>query len=276
MSGTVITQGSVVSVTPAAKRKHRGRPEQGKAPLLEVEESAPEATVHSLSLEELQGMQKDFRRHEGESLTTWLLRCWDNRADGLDLQGREAMQLASLAREGGIDKAIGGKKETQSLWMQILSAVKSRYPFKGDIVCRSNKWTTTEKGIKYLREMAVQEIIHSNPQTIVDPDEAPSTRPLLWKFLQSAPSTYAHSLAIFTLVQKDRAVTVGEVANKLRQLEDSISSSLQACVSAVEKLTEKSFWMEDRFNSLPALARATAIRRRRPFVGSVREKWNTP
>jgi len=30
----------------------------------------------------------------------------DNRAGSLDLEGREAKQLGSLSREGGIDKAI--------------------------------------------------------------------------------------------------------------------------------------------------------------------------
>jgi len=56
-----------------------------------------------------------------------------------------------------------------------LWAVRSRYPSKSDIICRLSKWTTMEKGIKYLRELAVQEIIHSDPQTIVNPDEVPST-----------------------------------------------------------------------------------------------------
>jgi len=58
-------------------------------------------------------MKKDFSRHEGESLTTWLL---DSRAHSLDLESREAMQLGSLSGEGGVDKAIGKKTETQSLW----------------------------------------------------------------------------------------------------------------------------------------------------------------
>ena len=72
-------------------------------------------------------MQKDFTRHPGEHIITWLLRCWDNGADGHDLEGREAKQLGSLAREGGIDKAIAKEKRSLSLWRRLLAAVKERF-----------------------------------------------------------------------------------------------------------------------------------------------------
>ena len=57
----------------------------------------------------LKDMQKDFSCHPGEHIVTWLLRCWDNGASSLELEGKEAKQLGSLAREGGIDKTIGKK-----------------------------------------------------------------------------------------------------------------------------------------------------------------------
>jgi len=72
-----------------------------------------------------------------------------------------------------------------------------------------------EKGIKYLRELAVGEIIHSDTQRVVDNDEVPYTLALLQKVVQSAPSTYACSLAIFKFTQDEEAVTVGEVADKM-------------------------------------------------------------
>jgi len=50
------------------------------------------------------------------SLTTWLVWCWDNRADSLDLDSTEVMQLELLDRDGGIDKAIRERAENQSLW----------------------------------------------------------------------------------------------------------------------------------------------------------------
>jgi len=101
-------------------------------------------------------MKKDFSCYEGESLTTCLIRCSDKGTDSLHLDGREAMSLRSLARAGGFDKATGKKNETRSLWRWLLSAVKSKYHFKSDTVCCSGKWTTMKKGIKHLRELAVQ------------------------------------------------------------------------------------------------------------------------
>jgi len=61
-------------------------------------------------------MWKDFSQHTGNHIVNWLLRCWDNRASSLELEGREAKQLGFLAREGGIDKAIGKKTQALSLW----------------------------------------------------------------------------------------------------------------------------------------------------------------
>ena len=68
----------------------------------------------SLSLSELRDMRKDLSRHPGKHIVTWLLQCWDNGASRLELKGREAKQLGSLAREGGIDKAIGEKKKSSA------------------------------------------------------------------------------------------------------------------------------------------------------------------
>jgi len=58
-------------------------------------------------------MRKDFRHHPGEHIVTWMLRCWDNGASTLELESREAKQLGSLARDGGIGKAIGKKAQDQ-------------------------------------------------------------------------------------------------------------------------------------------------------------------
>ncbi|GAB0180244.1 hypothetical protein GRJ2_000489700 [Grus japonensis] len=89
-------------------------------------------------------------------------RCWDNGASSLELEGREAKQLGSLSREGGIDKVIGKKTQALSLWRQLLSGVKERYPFSEDDVCWPGKWTTIERGIQYLRELAMQQMIYYN------------------------------------------------------------------------------------------------------------------
>jgi len=162
-------------------------------------------------------------------------------------------------------------------------AVRSSYPCKHDIICHLNKWTTMEKGIKYLTELAVREIIQSDPPTTVNPDEVPYTRPLLQKVMQCVPLTCVHLLAIMNLIQDDETETVGEVATKWRRLEHSVSSPLQACVSAVEKMTKttekkehrlqkilhKLSTMDDKLNFLCTGAHVRATRRRCLFVGSV-------
>ncbi|KAK4824540.1 hypothetical protein QYF61_016144 [Mycteria americana] len=52
----------------------------------------------------------------GEHVVTWLLRCCDNGASSLELEGKEAKQLGSLSREGGIDKEIAIGAPALSLW----------------------------------------------------------------------------------------------------------------------------------------------------------------
>ncbi|KAK4807196.1 LOW QUALITY PROTEIN: hypothetical protein QYF61_024316 [Mycteria americana] len=61
-------------------------------------------------------MRKDFSHRPGEHVVTWLLRCWDNGASSLELEGKEAKELGSLSREGGIDKAIGKGAQALRLW----------------------------------------------------------------------------------------------------------------------------------------------------------------
>uniref|UniRef100_A0A8B9VF07 Uncharacterized protein n=1 Tax=Anas zonorhyncha TaxID=75864 RepID=A0A8B9VF07_9AVES len=221
----------------------------------EEDEDAEKATVttRSLNERELRDVRKDFGRCIGEQLVTWLLRCWDSGANCVELDGREARRLGSLARDAGIDKAIADGAQSTSLWRRLLSAVRERYPFKEEILCLPGKWTTMEKGIQYLRELAVREVIYEDPdlrQTSKDPDEVKCTRPMWRKFVRSAPSSYASSLAIMAW-KEDEEPTVDEAAKQLRQYEESLSSSLQACVSAVEKLSEKVHQLEENLLSSP-------------------------
>ncbi|KAK4815958.1 hypothetical protein QYF61_010452 [Mycteria americana] len=237
-----------VSVTPIHKKKswkqksaRLEREDEKAGPSLgeEEEELVDEMeNTRFLSLSELQDMRKDFSRRPGEHVVTWLLQCWDNGASSLELEGKEAKQLGSISREGGIDKAIGKGAPALSLWRRLLSAMKERYPFKEDDVYRPGKWTTMERGIQYRRELAMLEVIYGDlddEQLPRDPDEVQCTRPMWRKLVRSAPSSCANSLAILTW--KDRECpTVDEAASNLREYEESISSSL---VSAVEKLSQK-------------------------------------
>ncbi|KAM6381882.1 uncharacterized protein FN964_013900 [Alca torda] len=169
----------------------------------------------------------------------------------MELDGSEARQLGNLAREGGIDKALGKKSQTLSLWRRLVSAVKGRYPFKDDIECRPTKWTNIEKGIKYLREMAVKEVIYGDWEVNVDPDEMPCRKPMLRKFVQSAPPMYSHTLSVLIWGgDDDDSLTVNEVASRMRQ-------------------------MEQRSYSPPARTRVAAIRRRPHPPRPTQRKQNT-
>ncbi|GAB0208475.1 hypothetical protein GRJ2_003313200 [Grus japonensis] len=178
------------------------------------EEPEPEMITQSLSLSELRDMQNDFSCHPYKHIITWLLRCWDNGASSLELEGREAKQLGSLSREGGIDKAIGKKTQALSLWRRLLSSVRERYPFREDVICHPGKWTTMERGIQYLRELAAWEMVYyetDKTQLPRDPDEVQCTRLMWWKFILNAPSSYANSLAVMDW-EDEEAPAVDEVA----------------------------------------------------------------
>jgi len=221
-------------------------------------------------------MRKDFSCHPGEHIVTWLLRCWDNGASSLKLEGKEAKKLGSLARDGGIDKAIGKKEQVLSLWRRLLSGMRERYPFSDNFVCHSGKWTNMERGIQYLRELAVRELVYHEPdddQLPTDPDEVQCT-PSMWrKFVRSAPSSYANSLVVVNWKGKE-APTVDEVAVRLRQYEESLSSSL---VSAVEKLSQKVQRLEQGISySPPVRASISAIRGKRSSAQEREYRGYTP
>ncbi|GAB0208295.1 hypothetical protein GRJ2_003295200 [Grus japonensis] len=70
----------------------------------------------------------------------------------------------------------------------------------------------------------------------------------MWrKFVRSAPSSYANSLAVINW-KSEEAPRVDEVAGRLRQYEESLSSSL---VSAVEKLSQKFQQLEENLSYSP-------------------------
>ena len=58
-----------------------------------------------------------------------------------------------------------------------------------------------ERGIQYLRELAMLEVIYNDPgneQLPTDPDEVQCTQPMWQKFLRSVPPLYANSLAVMS------------------------------------------------------------------------------
>jgi len=123
-----------------------------------------------------------------------------------------------------------------------------------------------ERGFQYLRELAVRELVYCEPdndQLPTDPDEVQCTASMWRKFVQSAPSSYANSLAIVNWKDKE-APRLDEVAVRLRQYEESLSSSL---VSAVKKLARDVRQIKQNISySPPIWASISAVRESVPLL----------
>lgn len=91
-----------------------------------------------------------------------------------------------------------------------------------------------EKGIQYLKELALWKVIHEDLDK--DPDEVKCKRPMWQKFVWSAPLSYDSSLVAMTCKDGDGQL-MDELSGQFWQYEESISSSLGACISAVEKMS---------------------------------------
>lgn len=103
---------------------------------------------------------KRFQLRPGQCI--WLLRCWDTRASSLELEAKEVKQLESLPGEEGSDKVFWKVAQILSLWRWLLSGMKKICPFKEDVLCHPGKWATMQKGIQYLKELAVLEVIYDD------------------------------------------------------------------------------------------------------------------
>lgn len=69
------------------------------------EEDIATITTQPLKMAEIRGLRKDFSRHLNEPIVNWLLRCWDNGANSVLLDSREAHQL-SIARGSVTERGI--------------------------------------------------------------------------------------------------------------------------------------------------------------------------
>jgi len=70
--------------------------------------------------------------------------------------------------------------------------------FKEDLVNSPEKWTTTDEGIQYLRELAVLEVYYrdlDDDEVSEDPKEVLRTQAMSKKVIQSTPASYSNSLA---------------------------------------------------------------------------------
>jgi len=165
---------------------------------------------------------------------------------------------------------IGKQAQALSLWRQLLLAMKERYPFSEDIVDYRRKWTTMERGIQYLKELAMWELVYydlDNAQLPTDPDEVQCTPPMWRKFVQSTPSSYANSLAVIDC----KGEAVYEVAVRPQQYEENRPFSL---ISAVEKLSQEVQQLKENMScSPPVCTNSSPVRSKR---SSPQERWYTP
>ena len=70
--------------------------------------------------------EKIFSCQPSELILSWLLRCWDIGTNNQELEGKEARQVGSLARDKAIDKGIGKRAGVLSLWWRLPLSVKDR------------------------------------------------------------------------------------------------------------------------------------------------------
>lgn len=103
-------------------------------------------------------------------------------------------------------------------------------------------WVAIEKGIQYLREQAVLEILYDMNHCAwpVDPDEVVCTPAMRKQFLCAASPSCSSSLTVTVWALRDgQGQTLDELVILLQQYEVSLSSNVQVCVLAVEEPAQR-------------------------------------
>lgn len=117
---------------------------------------------------EIWDLGKDFLQRLNELVVNWLIWCWNTGANSVLLEGWEVQQLGSIAKDSAFDRdvsrCLGG---SFTLWKWMLLDIREKYPFKNNLMPELKKWTTMEKGIHYLRECTVVEMLY-DPMFVPD------------------------------------------------------------------------------------------------------------
>ncbi|KAJ7415466.1 hypothetical protein BTVI_38047 [Pitangus sulphuratus] len=131
-----------------------------------------------------------------------------------------------MARDRVIEQEIGREKKSCSLWLRILDVVREKYLFKEDLVSSPRRWTTTEEGIQYLRELTMLEIIHCNPEYYhwLDPESIPCTQPMWKKVIKGAPASYVNCL-ITIYDPKTIELTVDTMCAWIRSIAENLEDA---------------------------------------------------
>ncbi|RMB88082.1 hypothetical protein DUI87_35539 [Hirundo rustica rustica] len=282
---TEAEQPKPVAVAPVQKKKSKSKSvrivtdEDVAGPSHPAEETEPEIITRSLSLGELRDLRREFTHQTNESILTWLLRIWDAAANDTILDGSEARQLGSLSRDVVIDQGIGRTQQTLSLWRRLLTSVRDRDLCKEDLQVHQGKWSTMEKGIRCLGELAVLEIIFSEDERFPkSPDDVQCTSQMWLRFARLGPEMYSRYLA--TLQWREGEDKVGVLVNKLRIYEDTVTAPFHTHVSSVETRLAEQVWSlieeghqklkkelkEEIYHISPEPTRVSAIRSRNSVI----------
>ena len=238
-------------------------PRKAKAKTKRHEEDSDEEEIsitvrRPLKMSEIISSRKEFERRPNETVVTWLLRCWDSGASSLSLDGNEARQLGDIAGDKSIDRAISRcLDEAATLWDRILIAVKERYPYKELLQSAKKTWNTIEKGIQYLREIALVEMLYDSNFALNDPrqnhdPERVRTTPEIWqKLTRAAPDRYAPTLlATFHRYEdQQRRPLVFELILTLQNYEQHLPPT-HVSISAVTELANRLGDVEEQMSLL--------------------------
>ncbi|NXR50148.1 DZIP3 ligase, partial [Hippolais icterina] len=157
----------------------------------------------------LQEIRQHFTRSPDLSILLWLYHCWCAGADvDILLDSYEAKQLGSLSCDVAIDRGIGRRPGTLSLWMRLVSSVREAYTMDELLRYRA-RWNSSLEGVQYLTELTMADILFGktqNNQYLHNPDEAYCTWDIWQEFTMSAPPPYAKALASITW-KRDLKVT---------------------------------------------------------------------
>ncbi|NXK67693.1 DZIP3 ligase, partial [Sylvietta virens] len=149
----------------------------------------------------LQEIRQCFRRGLNQSVLLWLYQCWCKGASrDIFLDSYEAKQLGSLSWDKAIDRGIGSRTGTLSLWMRLVTSV-TKACTKSQLLVYRDRWNTKLEGVEYLTELTMADILFRkgcNRQYLHNPDGAYCIWPIWQEFTRSAPPHYAKAVASIT------------------------------------------------------------------------------
>ncbi|NXT10861.1 DZIP3 ligase, partial [Prunella fulvescens] len=150
------------------------------------------------SQRKLQSVRERFRRLPHQSLLLWLYECWFAGADvDVLLDSSEAKQLGPLSRDVAIDRGLGRRKGTHSLWKRLVGSVRAAYA-ADELLVRRDGWSSRLEGVQYLTELCVADVLFGNTRNswcLDDLDRAWCTWDMWQALRESAPPLYAEALA---------------------------------------------------------------------------------